>query len=101
MLLSIVTFFFDLLGCGWRLLCWVADLSVRFCGAFLRFGAKAVGAVFDLLLSPFSWSIDRMWDLGWNLPRLFGGVLVLLLSACAALALVAFAANAYRRFRRR
>lgn len=100
MTLSIFDLFFTILGWGWKLLSWVADLSLRFLGAVFNFGMKAVGAVLDFMLTPFTRGIDRLWDCGGlDLRAIFAVIMWVLLIACALLALFAAGSNAYRRYR--
>lgn len=99
--LSIFDFLLRMLGYGWKLLCWVADLSLRFFSAIFDFGTRAVSAVFNLLLTPFTLGADHLWDTAGSLGVLLCWVLGLLLSACLVLGLVAAGKNVYRRFRHR
>lgn len=97
-------FIFDLIsklfGCAWSLITWIADLSIRFFSALFNFGLKAAGAVFDLLLTPFTCGVNRLLDwTAMDLRGLFALVLWVLLGACALLALFAAGSNAYRKYR--
>lgn len=102
MILSIFDFIFKIFGCAWDLIGWIADISLRFFSALFEFGLKAVGAVFELLLTPFTLGADCL--LSWtamDLRGLFALVLWVLLGACALLALFAAVSNAYRKYRHR
>lgn len=94
----------SLLEYAWRFFSWVGEMLWKLAAGSFHIGCKLVGGVADLLLRPFSWGIDRLWDLGvqgagglWNV---FGWVLAALLTACLAFALVAAAGNLYRRIKR-
>ena len=101
MTLSIFDFFFSLLGYGWKLLAWFADLSLCIFSAVFEFGVKAVSAVFDLLLMPFTHGLEHLWNAAGALGGLLGWVMGLLLTACLLLGLMAVGKNAFRRFWRR
>lgn len=91
-----------LFGCAWSLIAWIADLSLRFFSALFGFGLKAAGAVFNVLLTPFTCGVDHLIDwTSMDLRGLFALVLWVLLGACALLALFAAGSNAYRKYRRK
>ena len=90
---------------AWRFIGWVLEILWKLVTGSLHMGFKLVTGVADLLLRPFSWGIDRLWDVGvqggQGLWSVFGWVLSALLTACLLIALLAVAGNAYRRFRHR
>ena len=99
MTLSIFDLFFTMLGYAWELFAWVADMSLRFFGAALNFGMRAVGAVLDFMLTPFTRGVD--WLLacgGLDLKGIFAVVMWVLLIACALLAVFAAGSNVYRKY---
>lgn len=104
-MLSIFSIVWSLLECGWKLICWAGEILWKLATGSLHMGYKFLTAVFDLLMTPFSWGIDKIWDIGvWSSCSLFGIVwwgLVVLLTACGLIAVVALAGNAYRRYKRR
>ena len=102
MTLSIFDLFFTMFGYAWKLLSWVADLSLRFFGAVFSFGIRAVGAVFDLMLTPFTHGFGCFTD--WpamDLRGFFSLGMWVLLGACALVAALALGSNVYRRYRSR
>jgi len=102
MSLSIFDLFIKLLDLAWSLLSGIAGLSMRFFGALFQLGLKAVGAVFHLLMAPFTWSLDHLWD--WSALDLWGVfamVMWVLLIACALLAVFAVGSNVCRKLRHR
>lgn len=102
MTLSIFDFFSTVFGWGWKLLSWVADLSLRFFGAVFNFGVKAVGAVLDLMLTPFTQGIDWFWDCGgFDLRAIFAIIMWVLLAACVLLAVFAVGSNICRKYQHR
>lgn len=102
MSLSIFDFFFTMFGYAWKLIAWVADLSLRFFSALFGFGLKAAGAVFNLLLTPFTHGAACLLDwTSMDLRGFFALVMWTLLGACALLAIFAACSNAYRKYRHR
>lgn len=102
MTLSIFYLFSTMFGYAWRLISWVADLSLRFFGAVFNFGMRALGAIFDLMLTPFTRGLDWLWDCGGlDLKGIFAVIMWVLLIACALLALFAAGSNAYRKYQHR
>ncbi len=102
MSLSIFDFFVNLFGLGWKFLCFIADMSIRFFTALLNFGTKAACAVLNLFFAPFTHGLSLLTD--WtalDLRGLFSLVMWVLLGACALLALFALGSNMYRRYRHR
>ena len=102
MTLSIFDLFSTMFGYAWRLISWVADLSLRFFGAVFNFGIRALGAIFDLMLTPFTRGLDWLWDCGGlDLKGIFAVIMWVLLIACALVAALALGSNVYRRYRSR
>ena len=102
MTLSIFDLFSTMFGYAWRLISWVADLSLRFFGAVFSFGMRALGAVLDLMLTPFTRGLDWLWDCGGlDLKGIFAVIMWVLLIACALVAALALGSNVYRRYRSR
>lgn len=102
MTLSIFDLFSTMFGYAWRLISWVADLSLRFFGAVFNFGIRALGAVLDLMLTPFTRGLDWLWDCGGlDLKGIFAVIMWVLLIACALVAALALGSNVYRRYRSR
>lgn len=102
MILLIFDLISKLLSCAWSLISWIADISLRFFSAVFGFGIKSAGAVFDLMLTPFSRGIDWFWDCsGLDLRNIFIIIMWVLLIACALLAIFAAGSNAYRKYQHR
>lgn len=96
---TIFDFFFSIVSGLFDLIAWAADLGLRFFSALFSFGLKLVGAIFNLLLTPFTHGVDCLLDwAAMDLRGLFALVLWVLLGACALLAVFATGSNLYRKY---
>lgn len=98
-MLSIFSMVWSLLGYGWKLICWAGGILWKLATGSFHMGIKLIGGIIDLIMTPFTWGLDRLWDMG--LWVVFGWGLAALLTACVIIALMALASNACRRLKRR
>lgn len=99
MLISIFSFILDLLGLAWECLSAMCRFGWKLFSACADIGWRVLKGTVSLLLTPFTWTLDTLWDLGsWSIYGIFRGVLGVLLLACLALGAIALFNNLARRF---